>query len=231
MRSKPIMATSPANKPYRLPPKAKQEEIKSIFEAWHQANPYPTTELHYKNPYQLLVAVVCSAQTTDKAVNKAFAEVFESIKTPQDMLLWGEDALSQAIRTIGLFRSKAKNIIALSRILIENYHGEVPRESSQLESLPGVGRKTANVVRNTLWGDTVIAVDTHVFRVARRLGFSRGQTPAAVETDLVHIIPKQYLKDAHHWLILHGRYICKAPKPACHLCQISKWCHSSEKSC
>ncbi|NBV54274.1 MAG: endonuclease III [Proteobacteria bacterium] len=213
----------------KLPPKAKSAEVKAMFQIWQQNNPNPTTELAYTNSYQLLIAVVMSAQTTDVAVNKATQAFFPKIQTPQAMLKWGEENLRQAIRTIGLFRTKAKNVIALSHLLITQHQGQIPNTREELEKLPGVGRKTANVVLNTLYGHPAIAVDTHVFRLAHRLGLSRGKTPQAVESDLLKIIPKKYLQNAHHWLILHGRYICTARTPKCPQCPVYNLCHSPDR--
>ncbi len=201
-----------------------------MFAIWQAQNPHPTTELHYTNAYQLLVAVVCSAQTTDVAVNKAFAPVFAHITTPAAMVAWGEDNLRHAIRSIGLYHTKAKHVLELSRQLVAHHGGQVPRAAAALEALPGVGRKTANVVRNTLWGDPVIAVDTHVFRLAHRLGLSRAATPQAVGEELEKVVPEPYRRDAHHWLILHGRYVCTARAPACATCAVAAWCQSPEKT-
>lgn len=214
----------------KLPPKARAEEVAAMFAAWQRANPHPTTELTYGNPFQLLVAVVLSAQATDKGVNKATAPLFAKIKTPAQMAALGEEGLVPYIQSIGLFRTKAKNVIALSHKLQENYGGALPHTREGLQTLPGVGRKTANVVLNTLWGEPTVAVDTHVFRVAHRLGLSRGKTPEATEADLLKVIPPQYLKDAHHWLILHGRYTCTARAPKCISCPVEKMCHSPDKN-
>ncbi len=204
-------------------------EVAALFATFHAANPNPTTELAYGNAYQLLIAVVMSAQTTDVAVNKATAQFFPQIRTPADMLAWGEENLRQAIRTIGLYQTKAKHVLALSRLLMGRHDGEVPHSLPALEALPGVGRKTASVVANTLWHEPVVAVDTHVFRVARRLGLARAASPEKMGTELQKNIPVAYLCDAHHWLILHGRYICKAPLPKCGNCPVDKMCQSSAK--
>jgi endonuclease-3 len=213
----------------KYPPKAKPAEVKAIFETFRTAEAEPKTELLYGNAYQLLVAVVLSAQATDKSVNIATAPLFKKVLTPADMIALGEEALTEYIKSIGLYRTKAKNVIALSHILSEQYGGNLPTTMEDLVKLPGVGRKTANVVLNSLFGHHTIAVDTHVFRVSHRLGFSRGTTPDAVETDLMRLIPAEFLEHAHHWLILHGRYTCVARKPHCHVCPIEKWCHSPEK--
>lgn len=205
-------------------------EIAALFASFQAASPHPTTELAYGNPYQLLIAVVMSAQTTDVAVNKATTAFFPRIQTPAQMVAWGEDNLKSAIRTIGLYQTKARNVVALSKLLLEHHNGEVPRTMAALEALPGVGHKTASVVANTLWGAPVVAVDTHVFRVARRLGLSRASTPAAMAAELPTRIPKTYLRDAHHWLILHGRYVCKAPTPQCSCCAVEKMCQFSAKA-
>ncbi len=213
-----------------LPPKATPQAVQAIFATFQQHTPAPRTELHYTNGYQLLVAVVLSAQATDKGVNKATAPLFARVTTPAEMLQLGEEGLTTYIRSIGLFRTKAKNVIALSQRLIDHHGGEVPNTMEALVSLPGVGRKTANVVLSQLFGQPTVAVDTHVFRVARRLGFSRGTTPDAVEADLLRLIPPEYLFHAHHWLILHGRYTCLAQRPRCAQCPVAAWCHSPAKT-
>jgi endonuclease-3 len=204
-------------------------ETRALFAAFQAANPNPTTELAYTNAYQLLIAVVMSAQTTDVAVNKATEKFFPQIQTPTQMLAWGEENLKAAIRTIGLYQTKAKHVMALSSLLLERHGGEVPHSLAALEALPGVGRKTASLVANTLWGEPVVAVDTHVFRVARRLGLSRAATPETMAAELPQKIPTAYLQDAHHWLILHGRYVCKAPTPKCRICPVEKMCQSPFK--
>jgi len=201
-----------------------------IFRRLQAANPSPTTELHYDSPFELLVAVILSAQATDKGVNKATARLFPVANTPAAMLALGEDGLKQHIRTIGLFNSKAKNILATCRVLLEQHGGEVPRERSALEALPGVGRKTANVVLNTAFGEPTMAVDTHIFRVANRTRIATGKTPLAVEQALLRSIPKPFLKDAHHWLILHGRYVCTARRPRCPRCPIADLCEFNDKT-
>ncbi len=197
---------------------------RALFERLKAANPHPTTELHYETPYQLLVAVVLSAQATDKSVNQATAKLFQVAGTPEAMLALGESGLREYIRSIGLYQTKAKHIIELSRLLIERHGGEVPADRAALEALPGVGRKTANVVLNTAFGQPTIAVDTHIFRVANRTGLARGKTVLAVERGLMRHTPPEYRHDAHHWLILHGRYVCKARKPDCANCMLLDLC-------
>ncbi len=206
-------------------------EIAEMMRRFQKANPNPKSELHWSNPYTLLVAVVLSAQATDKGVNKATEKLFKVADTPQKMLELGEEGLRQYIRTIGLYRTKAKHVIALSRILVEKYNGQVPRDRKALEALPGVGRKTANVVLNVAFGEPTIAVDTHIFRVANRTGLAIGKTPLAVEKILNEVIPDEYKLHAHHWLILHGRYVCKARKPDCEACIICDLCKWPEKHC
>ncbi len=195
-----------------------------IYERLRAANPHPTTELAFASPYQLLVAVVLSAQATDKSVNAATAKLFQVAGTPRTMIALGVAGLEHAIRTIGLFRTKAKNVIALSRVLLDEHGGEVPAEREALERLPGVGRKTANVVLNTAFGQPTVAVDTHIFRVANRTGLAPGADPLKVEQKLLKHTPPEFLKDAHHWLILHGRYVCTARKPRCPECLIRDLC-------
>lgn len=202
----------------------------AIFERLHAANPAPTTELEYASVFQLLVAVILSAQATDKSVNLATRKLFADAPTPQAMLALGEDGLISYINRIGLYRAKARNVIATCARLLENHHGEVPREREALEALPGVGRKTANVVLNTAFGEPTIAVDTHVFRVANRIGLAPGKTPLAVETKLLKAVPAEFRRDAHHWLILHGRYVCKARKPDCPTCVIADLCQFRDKT-
>jgi endonuclease-3 len=187
-------------------------------------DPSPQTELEYRNPYTLLVAVVLSAQATDVGVNKATRELFAAVDTPAKMLALGEAGLKRHIKTIGLFNTKAKNVIALSRLLVDRHGGEVPREREALEALPGVGRKTANVVLNVAFGEPTIAVDTHIFRVGNRTGLARGKTPREVEDKLVRVTPDRYRRHAHHWLILHGRYVCKARSPDCPNCTVRELC-------
>jgi endonuclease III len=207
-----------------------KEEIIEIFERFKAKNPEPTTELEYRNVYTLLVAVVLSAQATDISVNKATRALFAAIDNPHDMLALGEDGLIPHIRTIGLYKGKARNVIALSKILIDRHGGCVPSTREALEALPGVGRKTANVVLNTFFGAPLIAVDTHVFRVANRMGLARAQTPLAVEMALDKRIPSAYKQHAHHWLILHGRYVCKARLPLCARCPIGDLCQYPKKA-
>jgi endonuclease-3 len=201
-----------------------------IFERLKDANPEPKTELHYSNPFELLVAVILSAQATDAGVNKATAKLFPVAGTPEAMLKLGEEGLKRYISSIGLYNSKARNIIRASEILVREHGGQVPDTREELEKLPGVGRKTANVVLNVLHGAPTIAVDTHIFRVANRTGLAPGKTPLQVEKKLMDIVPREYLKDAHHWLVLHGRYICTARKPKCHLCPIYDECRWPEKN-
>ena len=207
----------------------KAEEILEILKIFNDKDPNPRCELDYTNAYTLLVAVLLSAQTTDKGVNKATAELFKIADTPQKMLELGLENLKGYIKTIGLYNNKAKNVIALSQELINKYQGEVPSDRQALENLPGVGRKTANVVLNVWFNQPTIAVDTHVMRISHRLGFSDGKTPLAVEEDLNTVLPDNYKKSANHWLVLFGRYICKAQKPDCANCPISSFCKSSDK--
>ncbi len=192
--------------------------------------PLPKSALEFKNPYTLLVAVVLSAQATDVGVNKATKPLFERVDTPEKMLALGEERLRTYIRTIGLFNTKAKNIMALSRLLLERHGGQVPDDHAALEALPGVGRKTANVVRNVAFGHATIAVDTHVFRVANRTGLARGTTPAKVEEGLEKVTPAKWKLHAHHWLILHGRHVCKARKPDCPVCVVREFCAYKAKT-
>ena len=200
-----------------------------IFSRLRAENPTPTTELHYSTPFELLVAVILSAQATDKGVNKATDKLFPVANTPEAILALGEDGLKQYIKTIGLFNSKGANIIKTCRILIEQYSSEVPEDRKALEALPGVGRKTANVVLNTAFGHPTMAVDTHIFRVANRTGIAPGKTVLEVEKKLLKFIPAEFLQDAHHWLILHGRYICVARKPKCGACIIEDLCEYKHK--
>jgi endonuclease-3 len=195
-----------------------------FFERLKSRNPSPKTELACANPFTLLVAVVLSAQATDKGVNKATERLFQNVQSPAQMVELGEHELVPYLRSLGLYRNKAKNIIGLSRALIERYDGQVPKTRDDLESLPGVGRKTANVVLNEAFGESTIAVDTHVFRVANRTGLAPGKTPLAVETKLLSIVPPEYRRGAHHWLILHGRYVCVARRPKCPDCVVRDLC-------
>ena len=206
------------------------KKIETVFERLAEVNPEPKGELDHVNPYTLLVAVVLSAQATDKGVNKATAPLFRKVTTPQQMLDLGEAGLIEYIKTIGLFRAKAKNVISLSRALIERFGGEVPKTREELESLAGVGRKTANVVLNMAFGIPTIAVDTHVFRVSQRLGMAKGKTPNDIEAQLEKVIPKKYRQHAHHWLILHGRYTCIARRPKCPECPVKSLCPWPDKT-
>ena len=203
---------------------------KEIFQRLKAANPAPATELHYASPFQLLVAVMLSAQATDKSVNLATDGLFPAAPTPEAMLSLGEDGLKVYIRRIGLYQTKAKNVIATCQILLDKHGGEVPRERAALEALPGVGRKTANVVLNTAFGEPTIAVDTHIFRVANRTGLAPGKTVLEVEKNLLRHVPAEFRHDAHHWLILHGRYVCKARKPECGACVIRDLCDFKDKA-
>jgi endonuclease-3 len=208
----------------------KKADVFEFFRRLAEDNPSPTTELEFSNTYQLLVAVVLSAQATDASVNIATRPLFARVAEPKQMLELGEDALRDAIKTIGLFNTKSKNVIALSEALIRDHGGAVPRDREQLEALPGVGRKTANVVLNTAWGEETFAVDTHVFRVCNRTGLAPGKDPLAVELKLERIVPAPFRRDAHHWLILHGRYTCKARTPECWRCVEADLCRYKPKS-
>ena len=208
----------------------KREKIIELFRRLRELNPHPTTELDYTTPFELLVAVTLSAQATDVGVNKATRRLFPLANTPAAILALGEDGLKTYIATIGLFNAKAKNVIAACRILLEQHDGEVPRSREALEALPGVGRKTANVVLNTAFGEPTIAVDTHIFRVANRTGLAPGNTVRAVEDKLDKVVPDEFRKDAHHWLILHGRYVCKARKPDCPSCALRDLCTYRHKT-
>ena len=201
----------------------------AIYSRLRELNPHPTTELNYETPFELLIAVILSAQATDVGVNKATAKLYEVANTPQAILDLGLAGLKSYIRTIGLFNSKAENIVKTCRILLEEHDGEVPRTRADLERLPGVGRKTANVILNTAFGEPTIAVDTHIFRVANRTGLAKGKTPLEVEKRLTRLTPDAFMKDAHHWLILHGRYVCKARRPECWRCPIAEWCEYRRK--
>ncbi len=203
---------------------------REIFTRFKSANPHPTTELEYNSPFELLIAVVLSAQATDKSVNLATRKLFPKANTPEKILELGETGLREIIKSIGLYKTKAKNILATCSMLIEQYGGSVPRTREQLEKLPGVGRKTANVVLNTAFGEPTMAVDTHIFRVANRTGIARGKTVLDVELKLLKCIPGEFRHDAHHWLILHGRYICVARKPKCAICLINDLCEYEEKN-
>lgn len=215
----------------RLPrPKIKADQIAQIFERLAQQNPEPKGELEHVNAYTLLVAVVLSAQATDAGVNKATRPLFKVADTPEKMVALGEDTVREYIKTIGLFRGKAKNVIALSEALINDYDGKVPEDRDALESLPGVGRKTANVVMNMAFGHPTMAVDTHVFRLANRLGMAPGKDVQQVEEGLLKVVPKEFALHAHHWLILHGRYVCTARKPKCYNCVIADLCIFKDKT-
>lgn len=202
---------------------------RQLFERLRAANPRPTTELVYRSPYQLLVSVILSAQATDRSVNQATARLFPVAGTPEAMLKLGEEGLAAYIRTIGLWRVKARHVIAASRLLVERHQGRVPRNRAALEALPGVGRKTANVVLNTAFGEPTIAVDTHIFRVANRTGLAPGRTVGQVEERLLRVVPEEFRANAHHWLILHGRHVCKARRPACPECLIADLCRYPDK--
>ncbi len=200
------------------------KQADQFFARLAAANPEPKSELEHSDPYTLLVAVVLSAQATDAGVNKATRPLFATVNTPAAMVELGEERLAEAIRTIGLYKTKAKNVIALSRLLLERHGGRVPRDREALEALPGVGRKTANVVLNVAFGEPTVAVDTHCFRVANRTGLAPGKTPLEVELGLLKVIAPRWLNHAHHWLILHGRYVCKARKPDCPTCRVADLC-------
>ena len=206
------------------------QKRKQLYERLAESNPNPTTELEYQSPFELLVSVVLSAQATDVSVNKATVKLFEVANTPDAMLALGEDRLKPYIQTIGLFNSKAKNIIGACSILVERHDGQVPRDREALEALPGVGRKTASVILNTAFGEPTIAVDTHIFRVSNRTGLAPGKNVLVVEEKLVKFTPDEFKHDAHHWLILHGRYVCKARKPICPTCVIADLCDYKSKT-
>ncbi len=201
-----------------------------IFARLKALDPKPATELEYRSPFELLVAVILSAQATDRSVNLATRSLFQAAHTPAAILALGEEGLARYVRTIGLYRAKAKHIVQTCSILLAEHGGEVPRTREALERLPGVGRKTANVVLNVAFGEPVVAVDTHIFRVANRTGLAPGRTPLEVERRLMRVVPREYLQDCHHWLILHGRYICKAPKPQCWRCPIADLCDYRAKT-
>jgi len=205
-------------------------QVFEFFRRLAEANPSPATELEYSNPYTLLVAVVLSAQATDVGVNLATRVLFKTVRTPQQMLAFGEDSLRDQIKSIGLFNTKARNVIALSKALIRDFGGDVPHTREELEQLPGVGRKTANVVLNTAFGQETFAVDTHIFRVCNRIGLAPGKTPLEVELKLDKLVPQPFRRDAHHWLILHGRYICKARTPLCWKCPVIDLCRYKPKT-
>ncbi len=225
-RAKKTVARTRRRRPSLLDP----VEVHTLFERLRELNPHPKTELEYSSPFELLVAVTLSAQATDVGVNKATRRLFPVANTPQAILALGEDGLKHYIATIGLFNAKAKNVVAACRILVEQHGGEVPRDRAALEALPGVGRKTANVVLNTAFGEPTMAVDTHIFRVSNRTGLAPGKDVRVVEDHLVQVIPAEFMQDAHHWLILHGRYVCKARKPDCPQCVIRDLCRFKDKT-
>jgi len=206
---------------------AKRHEI---FTCLKSANPHPTTELEYHSPFELLIAVILSAQATDKGVNRATRRLFPQANTPETILALGEAGLTEFVKSIGLYKTKAKNILATCQMLIQQHNSEVPRTREQLEKLPGVGRKTANVILNTAFGEPTIAVDTHIFRVANRTGIAPGKNVLEVELKLLKVVPEEFKHDAHHWLILHGRYVCKARKPSCTTCTINHLCEFKDKN-
>jgi len=206
------------------------KQCQEIFKRFHKKNPHPTTELKYRTSFELLIAVILSAQATDVSVNKATEKLFKVAPNPKKMFALGEEKLKEYIKTIGLYNTKAKNILKTCEILIQQFNSKVPESRDALESLPGVGRKTANVILNTAFNQPTIAVDTHIFRVANRIGLANGKSPAAVEQQLLQIIPEAYIKDAHHWLVLHGRYICIARKPKCPECLIADLCEYPNKT-
>ncbi|MEF3081032.1 endonuclease III [Luteimonas sp. SMYT11W] len=221
---------TPTATPKRRGPTMTRAEIHEFLSRLREIDPEPTTELEYTTPFELLIAVILSAQATDVGVNKATRRLYPVANTPQAILDLGEDALKRHISTIGLFNAKAKNVIAACRILVEQHGGVVPRERAALEALPGVGRKTANVVLNTVFGEPAIAVDTHIFRVSNRTGLAPGKDVRAVEDRLMRVIPEEFLLGAHHWLILHGRYTCKARKPDCPKCVVRDLCRFKDKT-
>jgi endonuclease-3 len=207
-----------------------KQKIREIFSRFQQANPNPTTELVYQSPFELLIAVILSAQATDISVNKATNKLYRVANTPEKILHIGEAELKNYIKTIGLYNSKAANIIKTCQLLVDQHHSAVPDSRAALEALPGVGRKTANVVLNTYFGHPTMAVDTHIFRVANRIGLAKGKTPLAVEQTLLKVIPDEFIYNAHHWLILHGRYVCTARKPHCPECPINDLCEYKDKT-
>jgi endonuclease-3 len=228
--SKPVSKPAPRGAKPKAPKPWTAAEVEEAFRRFHAADPEPTGELQYVTPFTLLVAVVLSAQATDAGVNKATPALFSAADTPARMVALGEERVRELIKTIGLFRTKAKNLVELSRQLVERFGGDVPRTRADLESLPGVGRKTANVVLNTAFGEPTIAVDTHIFRLGNRTALAPGKTPLEVEEKLEAVVPAQYKRHAHHWLILHGRYICVARKPHCDRCLIADLCKWPEKT-
>jgi endonuclease III len=218
------------SKSRKSPQKLSPEKIRAMFQRWRTINPEPKGELHSVNRYTFLVAVVLSAQATDEGVNRATNPLFERVQTPEQMVALGEEGVREAIKSIGLFRTKAKNVFALSQMLIAQHGSQVPHSREALEALPGVGRKTANVVLNSVFGEHTIAVDTHLFRLGNRLGLAPGKTPLEVEQKLLKAVPAEFMRHAHHWLILHGRYICKARKPECWRCPVADLCPFTPKS-
>lgn len=226
MTKAPLKLSQPKRRPAKMP----KDWVRPFFEALSAGVPEPQTELYFKDPYTLVVAVALSAQATDKGVNLATKPLFAKVDTPQKMVALGEDNLREAIKTIGLYRNKAKNVIKLSQMIIDEFGGEVPRTREELERLPGVGRKTANVVLNVAYGEPTIAVDTHIFRVSNRTRLAPGKDPLAVELALEKVVPDDFKLHAHHWLILHGRYVCKARKPECGKCSVYRYCLWPEKT-
>jgi endonuclease III len=218
------------SKSRKSPQKLSPEKIAAMFHRWRTINPEPKGELHSVNPYTFLVAVVLSAQATDEGVNRATKPLFKKVQTPEQMIALGEEGVREAIKSIGLFRTKAKNVFALSQMLVVQHGSEVPHSREALEALPGVGRKTANVVLNNVFGEHTIAVDTHLFRLGNRLGLAPGKTPLEVEQKLLKAVPAEFMRHAHHWLILHGRYVCKARKPECWRCPVADLCPFTPKS-
>ncbi len=207
-----------------------KEEIQTFFELLRAQNPNPKCELNFKNAYTLMVAIILSAQATDKGVNKATEALFEKVQTPEQMLVLGEDGLREYVKSLNYFNNKSRNIIRMTEVLLDKYNGEFPRDLDELQTLPGVGRKTANVFLNVLEHRPLIAVDTHVFRLGNRLGLAPGKTPLDVEMKLAQVVPDEFKPDAQHWLVLLGRYICKAKHPKCHECPVSSVCHAAEKA-
>lgn len=207
-----------------------KEEIQTFFELLRRQNPNPKCELNFKNAYTLMVAIILSAQATDKGVNKATEALFEEVQTPEQMLALGEDGLREYVKSLNYFNNKSRNIIRMTNVLLDKYHGVFPKDLDELQTLPGVGRKTANVFLNVLEHRPLIAVDTHVFRLGNRLGLAPGKTPLEVEMKLAQVVPDEFKPDAQHWLVLLGRYICKAKHPKCHECPVSDVCHAAEKA-
>ncbi len=228
--TKPAKSKTKSKSKTKRPPRGmSRADIQTFFERLRDQNPEPEGELHYRNPYTLLVAVVLSAQATDAGVNKATKPLFKIADTPEKMLALGEDKVRDYIKSIGLYRNKAKNVIGLSQMLFDRHNSVVPRDRAALEALPGVGRKTANVVLNIAFGEPTMAVDTHIFRIGNRTGLAPGKTPREVEDRLVKVIPEEFMLHAHHWLILHGRYVCKARAPECPTCVVNDVCRYKDK--